>query len=314
MAGLVRTSALIGRLWRQCVRDDVLGLAAELAYRFFLAIFPFFIFLASLGKPLAILLGWPDPAGRVADLLSEVMPAEAAGVFRNEIARVIALTSPGLVPLSLAGALWVATGGTSAVMKAANRAYSVEETRSWWKRYLTAFGLTVWAGVAIVAGFMLIMVGSALGGQLADVAGMRPAYQRALGLGSWPVVGLLIAIGISVLYRLGPNLRLRWRDVAPGAIVFTVGWLIGTWAFGRYIERVGSYGWTYGTLAGAVVLLLWFYVTGFLLLMGLEVGSVVAQQTSDGAIESQQRQTRAEREVRQLPPKPDAEAASGRVA
>src|SRR4051794_8532663 len=117
------------------VRDDLLGLAGELAYRFFLAIFPFFIFVASLGKPMASLLGWPNPAQRAAQFLSDVMPPDAAGVFQYEIGRVIEMTRPGILPLSLAGALLVATGGMNAFIKAANRAFSVEETRPFWKRY-----------------------------------------------------------------------------------------------------------------------------------------------------------------------------------
>jgi membrane protein len=302
------------RLWSQCIRDDVLGMASELAYRFFLAIFPFFMFLAALGKPIALLLGWPDPADQMSELLSQVMPAEAAGVFRTEIARVIELTNPGLLPLTFAGALWVATGGTAAVMKAANRAYSVEETRPWWKRYLTAFALTLCAGIAIVGGFILVVAGSVLGDRLASGLGLEDVYRRGIDLASWPIVAVLLTLGISTLYRLGPNLHLRWGDVIPGALVFSVGWLIGTVIFSSYIEHVGSYGITYGTLAGVVVLLLWFYVTGLLLLVGLEVGAATAEKKDTGEIAAQQQRTRQERDVRQLPPKASHPQPGDRVA
>src|SRR4051812_27868176 len=80
---------LLRRVCRQCIRDDALGLAAELAYRFFLAIFPFFIFIAALGKPIAAWLGWPEPAEQVSELLGQVMPPDAAALFRTEIGRVI---------------------------------------------------------------------------------------------------------------------------------------------------------------------------------------------------------------------------------
>jgi membrane protein len=292
----------------------VLGLAAELAYRFFLAIFPFFIFIAALGKPIAALLGWPDPAEQVSELLSQVMPPEAADLFRAEIGRVIELTGPGLLPISFAGAMWVATGGTTAVMKAANRAYSVEETRPWWRRYLTALGLTVCAGVAILGGFFLVMAGSGVGEGLASWVGLEPFYRRAIEVVSWPIVGILLTLGISVLYRLAPNVRLQWHDVLPGALVFTVGWLVGTGAFSAYVDHAGSYGLTYGTLAGVVVLLLWFYVTGFLLLLGLEVGAASAERSDTGEIEDQQRRTREERDIHQLPPDPDAEGRPTRAA
>src|SRR6185369_3541224 len=96
----------------------------------------------------------------------------------------------------------------------------------------------------------------------------KPAYEQLLEVASWPVVGLLLMAGVSVLYRLGPNLRLRWHDVFPGALVFAVGWLAGTGLFAAYIDHAGAYGLTYGALAGVVVLLLWFYMTGLLLLLG----------------------------------------------
>src|SRR5581483_11073702 len=98
-------------------------------YRFFLTIFPFFIVLASLGNPLSGTFHWSNPAQRIALLLGQVMPSAAAAVFEYEVEHVLETTGPGFLPLSIVGALLAATSGTNAVIKAANRAYGVEETR-----------------------------------------------------------------------------------------------------------------------------------------------------------------------------------------
>src|SRR4051794_7027998 len=154
------------------VRDDVWGLSAELAYRFFLSIFPFFIFLAALGNLLTDWLALPNPAPHFGELLSQVMPPEAAGLFQAELAYVVETTRAGLVPLSLVGALVVATGSTTALMKATNRAFGVEETRPFMRRYLQALALTLLAGAGVLVAFLLLVGSQWFGRQLTAPLGI----------------------------------------------------------------------------------------------------------------------------------------------
>ncbi len=287
----------------QLVRDDLLGLSAELAYRFFLAIFPFFIFLTSLGNLIAGAFSLPNPAQHFADLLSQVMPPEAAAVFQAEIKKVIGTTRLGVASISLAGALLVATSGTNALIKAMNRAYGVEETRPFWRKYLLAFALTTLAGIAVTIGFMLFVETWRLGFQVAAATGQQRRFIDLVELVYWPAVAALITAAVSGLYWAAPNIRNRYRWATPGAILFTVGWMLTTAIFARYVEHFGSYGLAYGTLAGVVVLLLWFYLTGFLLLVGVELNDIVEEQRDPARIEAQRRKTREQAEIRQLPPR-----------
>jgi membrane protein len=298
-----RWSRTLRQLGIQIVRDDVVGLSAELAYRFFLSIFPFFIFLTSLGTLVASAFGLPDPAQHFADLLSQVMPPDAAEVFEAEIQRVIGTTRVGVASLSLAGALLVATSGTNALMKAMNRAYSVEETRPFWNKYLRAFALTALAGMAVIAAFLLFVKSWSVGFGVADAAGQGGRFIDLVEYVYWPAVAALISAAVSVLYWAAPNVRNSYRLATPGALLFTLSWMLTTAIFARYVEHFGSYGITYGTLAGVAVLLIWFYLTAFLLITGVELNVVIEEYRDPARFESQRRETREKAAVRQLPPR-----------
>src|SRR5687768_133108 len=109
--------ATLRQVVQQLRRDDVFGLAAELAYRFFLAIFPFFLFLTALGQLLARGLPVPNPAPHFAQLLGQIMPPEAGALFQAELEYVLGTYHPGLASLGFASAMWLATGGTTALIK-----------------------------------------------------------------------------------------------------------------------------------------------------------------------------------------------------
>ena len=115
-----RTVRLSKQLFAQLVRDDALGLAAELAYRFFLAIFPFFVFLASVGAFFPSIFRLPNPARHFVELLAQIMPPAASEVFKPEVEHLIATTRPGVASLAVLGAVLIATSGTNAMIKALN--------------------------------------------------------------------------------------------------------------------------------------------------------------------------------------------------
>lgn len=266
----------VGRhLFRQVTRDDVMGLSAELAYRFFLALFPFAIFVAGVGAFVAGRMGIENPATQLSDQLSNALPSEAATLIGREVNRVIERQDPGLISFAVLGAVFFATGGTNAMIKAMNRAFDVEETRPFWRRYLVALGMTVLAGVSLVGAFALFVSGQVIAGDLATRLGLTGVVWDAVGLLRWPVTVLLLLVSVIVLYRVGPNLRIALWSILPGAAVFVIGWLAATWAFGFYVSNFASYGATYGALAGVAILMIWFYLTAFVLLLGVEINDVL---------------------------------------
>jgi membrane protein len=174
---------------------------------------------------------------------------------------VIGTTRPGLLTIGAVAALWAATGGTNALIKAMNRAYEVEETRSFIPKTARAVGLTLLASVGLLGAFVTIVGASLLTAEVAGRLNLDPGVVSAIGLLRWPVVFAGLSLAVAVLYKLAPNFRAPWRWCVAGGAIFSVGWLIATAAFGFYVANFGSYANTYGALGGVIVLMLWFYLS-----------------------------------------------------
>ena len=139
------------------MRDDILGLSAELAFRFFIALFPFFIAITALGGLIATGLGIENPARLAVGMIGDILPAEGSQFLEEQLRQVIDNASQGQLFVSAAAAILVATSGTNAIMKGLNRAYGVKESRPYWRRYLTAVLITLAAGTAAVLAVVLLL-------------------------------------------------------------------------------------------------------------------------------------------------------------
>ena len=259
-------------VWRRTTEHGVNDMAAGLAYRFFLALFPFAIFVAALVASVAALF----QVGDAADPRFEARDGELAALLapvRAELRAIAARQPAGLLSLGVVGSVWVASTGAGAVIRATNRAYQVAETRPYWKRCALALGLTLFAGAALAGAFLLQVAGAALADLLARTGGGAAGYGAALGAARWPLAIGLLGLAAAVVYWAAPDVALPWRWVTPGAVVFVGGWLLATFGFSVYVTRFADYGTTYGALAGVAALLIWFYLTAYLVLCGAEVNA-----------------------------------------
>jgi membrane protein len=271
-----RLREIATRFVKSFQEDDVPGLAAELAYRFLFAVFPFGLFVAALGAFVAGWLGIQNPAQQILDALGDNLPPDLASTLAPELERVIGTARPGLVSFGAIAALWAATGGTNALIKAMNRAYDVEDTRPFWRKLLVAVGLTLLGSVGILVSFVTIVGGALITEQVAEQFGLSGQAWTVLSLLRWPAVFLVLVVAVALLYRLAPNVRTPWRWVFAGAALFAVGWLVATAAFGWYVANMGNYGATYGALGSVIVLMLWFYLTAILLVAAATLAIVTA--------------------------------------
>jgi membrane protein len=266
------------RVFKEAGEDDVSGAAGELAYRLFLALFPFFIFLAAMGGFVADISNVQNPTQEVMDLLGESLPDDASSVLRGELEKVVESRNASLVSLGIIGAIWSASSGISTIVKGMNRIYEVKETRPIWKRYSINVGLTILGGVFAIGSFVLLFVGQLAGTEVAGEIGLENEAATALSLARWPLIVLMLIVATAFLYWAAPNVKLPFHWITPGAVVFIIGWLVASFLFGLYVSNFGSYNATSGTLGGIVVLLVWIYLTSFLLMLGVEINAVIAQE------------------------------------
>ena len=271
--GTVRRAVVA--LARDIRDDDVLGLAAELSYRWLLAIFPLAIVVAALSGFIAGGLGFEDPTGEILDAAGAALPADAASTIRPQLERILDGRDGALLSLGLLLTIYAASSGMKAIIKGLNRAYGVSETRPFWRQILVALALTVLLGTSAAVSFIVLVAGQTVAKDVAGAIGLEEAATWLIEFAPFPIAIVALSGAAAFLYWAAPARRLRLRWVLPGVLVFVPGWILVTVLFSVYVANFGSYSDTYGALGGVIVLLVWFYLTGVILLIGGEVNAVL---------------------------------------
>lgn len=266
---------VLKRAWAESKTDQVPLLAAGVAFFSFLSLFPAMIAAVMVYG----LVADRQTVAQQTDQLAQALPKDAAGLINEQMKAIIATPQQSLgigLAIALVLALWSASGGVGNVITAINVAYDEEETRGFVPRKGLALALTLGAIVFAVVAVFLIAVTPVLLDQFVPGGFLRIILEAV----RW--VGLLIAVmvALALLYRLAPDRdapRLTW--VSTGAVISTIIWLIASLGFSLYVDNFGSYGKTYGALAGVVVLMLWLWITAFVVLLGAEINAESEQQT-----------------------------------
>jgi len=274
---------IVKRAWAENSADNMPIIGAGVAFFAFLAIFPAMIATISLYG----LVASPETVTRQIESLSDQLPQEAQALLSDQLNSIVENSSGALtvsLVISILAALWSASGGTGNLITAVNLAYDEVETRGFVKRKLLALGLTLGAIVFVAITFSLVAV--------------LPTVLDALPLGifgtiltqvvRWVLLLGVVAGSLAVLYRLAPDRdapRLRW--VSLGSVVVTVIWAVVSLLFSLYVDNFGSYDKTYGAIAGVIVLMLWLYLTCYLVLLGAEINSEAEHQTAQDTTEGE---------------------------
>ena len=269
---------LFKRVAREVVADNCLGLAAQLAYYFFLALFPALLFLVALISFIPV-HGLMDS---ITGMLGRVAPGEVLSIVQEQLLKIANGKSAGLLTLGMLGTIWSTSSGMTAIVDTLNQAYDIQESRPWLKVRLMAIGLTIALAVFIVASFALVLVGPTLAEQVAARAHMGPAFTWTWWILQWPVVFALVALAIALIYYYAPDAVQEFVWITPGSILATALWLLISLGFKFYIANFTSYTATYGLIGGAIVLMLWFYVSAFAVLIGAELNAEIEHTSPYG--------------------------------
>ncbi|WP_174298468.1 YihY/virulence factor BrkB family protein [Sphingomonas bacterium] len=266
------------RVYRESAKDNLGLISAGVAYYGFLTLIP------ALGA-LVMTYGLVTDPGDVASQMRAIVqhvPADAAKLIGDQLTSVVT-TATGKKGLGLAVALvlalYGAMKGAGAVVTALNVAYEVPDDRGFVGATLinaavTAVAVLVFV-VALVSGSLFAALGHSLGGS--------PVMAALIKAGSAAATAVIALTAVALLYRFAPARRgARWQWVTPGAIVTMVGFLVVTFGFGLYAKNFGHYGATYGSLGAVVVLLLWLYLSAYVLLLGAELNAEPEREVSAG--------------------------------
>jgi membrane protein len=275
---------VVDDVWKHAVLDR----AGALSYFFLLALFPGLIFLAALFGLLPV-EGLMD---RLLSYLEPVVPAGVATLIESVLNEVVAGASGRVLSLGAIGALWSASIGMLSVMTVLNEAYGVDDQRPWWKRRLIAIALTLGFSVFVAVALVLLVIGPPVVHAMAGSVGLGLLFSLLWELVSWPVVIVLAITAVDLVYYLAPAARHPWRWLTPGSVFAVAGWVLMSSLLRLYIAWFGSFNKTYGSLGGAVLLLLWLYLGSVALLIGAEVDSEITEATAERAAERQRVQER----------------------
>jgi membrane protein len=279
MLGGLTLKELAVRTWREANEDNVFGRAAELAYYFLLALFPMLIFLTSLVGFL------PGAQENIVNSIAKVAPPQVMTLVRQFMHDVIENRSGGLISFGILGMLWAASSGVVAVIDTLNTAFDAKEARSFVKMRLVAVGLTVALAVLIVGGTILIMFGDRFAKWFAEALGLGSAFMTAWQVFDYMLGLALVLFGIQLIYHFGPNVKQRWRWITPGGIFAVAAIIISSLLFSLYLRYAPDYSATYGSLGAVIVLMLWLYLVGVVLLVGGEINSEVRRALGKPTIE-----------------------------
>jgi membrane protein len=263
------------RALKESSDDNVSILAGGVAFFAFLAIFPALIAAITLYG----LIADPGQVAEQMERLSSTLPQESQPLIAGQLNSVMQSSGGALgfsLVFSLLAALWSASSGTGNLIQAVNLAYDEKESRGFLKVKGTALALTLGAIVFVLITLTLVAV--------------VPPVLDALQLGvvgtiiaqvvRWGLLVALVVVALAVAYRVAPDRdapRFRW--VSTGALVAAALWILGSVLFSLYVNNFGSYNKTYGALAGVVVLMLWLYLTSYIVLLGAEINAESERQT-----------------------------------
>jgi membrane protein len=261
------------RVWHEINADEVLDRGAALAYYFLFALFPTLLFLTTL-------LGLLPNSGLMDRLLAyanQAMPGDAGSLVTRTLGEIQTGARGGLLSIGALTALWAASAGMASVMNALNVAYGVADAdvRPWWRRRLVAVLLTLGFSIFILTALVLVVFGPRIGESVADRMGLGSQFTTIWNVVSVPVVIFFVLIGIALVYYFAPATEQHWRWVTPGSAVALVLWLAMSFGLRWYVANFADYSATYGSIGGVILLILWLYLTGVVLLVGAEINAEI---------------------------------------
>jgi membrane protein len=269
--GNVRSS-LLRLLWHRVDEDDLPGLSAQLAYYFLLSLFPLLIVLFTLLPYI------PIPHQDMLGVIKDFAPGETMDLIEKNVHDIMNHRNGGLLSFGIIGTLWSASNGINAIVKAFNKAYNVKESRSFIVSRGMAILLTFGMILVLILAIVLPVFGREIGIFLFSQLGYTTEFIKLWNTLSWLVSAIILFLIFTGLYWIAPNVKLKCRSAFPGAIFATIGWIVSSIGLTFYVGRIGNYSLTYGSIGAIIVLMIWLYISAFIIILGGEINAFYSEK------------------------------------
>jgi membrane protein len=196
--------------------------------------------------------------------------------------RLAARDDHGLFSLGLLGALWSSSAAMVAIVSALNRAYDITDERPWWRVRLMAVLLTTGLSVFILLALALVLAGPPMADFAASSLGFPAIFAGIWKVVQWPLVFVLVTTAIGLIYYFAPDAEQDWVWITPGSLLATTLWLACSLGFRLYVVHFANYEGTYGAIAGVIVILVWFYLTALVIILGAELNAEIEKTSPWG--------------------------------
>jgi membrane protein len=277
--------------------DDMPSYAAALAYRALFALFPFLALLV-------LLLTFLGAFGFFDWLIEQAyaaLPEQYASLWEEVIERVQNQTQGELLLVTIGIALWSVSSGVRTLTKALNAVHDVEETRPGWQRYVLSFFYALGLAIMVILAMGLMLIGPSAVEWIAGLVGLDEVFVSLWTRLRLPVALVLIMFSVSIVYWALPNVNHRYRLITTGAALSIICWVLASVGFSFYLANFANYSVVYGSLGVAFVLLLYFYISAAVLLMGAEVNVAIQYYTSGKNIRDEAGREGSDAETRSRP-------------
>lgn len=268
-----KSMAFIKELYQRIMESDLFGKAAQLAYFFLLSLFPFMLFLMTLVGYL------PIDEQTIIEFIETYAPGEINELINQNITELVNDQNGQLLSIGIIGTLWSASNAINAITNGLNDAHEVDEDRSFIVSRLIAIVLTIAMFFVIIMAFLLPIFGKAIGEYIFSFVGLSAGFLDVWDTLRWVVSSVVFFIVLLALYMLAPNKRIYFRNALWGALFATISWQLVSLAFSFYVNSVGNYSASYGSLGTVISLMIWFYLTGVIIMIGGIINAIVRKKT-----------------------------------
>jgi membrane protein len=253
--------------------------AAGLSYYFVLSLFPLLVSMASLLGYVPI----PHLFEGLLNLMARLVPGDGMSLVRNIVSDVMSHKHTHFLTLGLVFTIWTLSSGFAAIIDGLDVVYRVRETRPVWKTRPIALGLTLLAGSLLLVAVGLMVEGTYFGIWFTGRFDLNPLMLAAWRYLRWGIALVSAVLAVELLYHFGPDVKQRFRDSLTGAIVAVITWVGLSYLLGSYFRHFESLDKTYGPLGAAIGLYVWFYLSGFAILIGGEINFLLGELSDHSA-------------------------------